>query len=349
MKMNALKHVFLVVLLAICCCFLSVARAFERQGLLGQYPVCEPSAVVKVTCPASAGDCLLVGDNESDAELFLYPVNAERVGSAAQKSLSLGAVEIGDIEALAKLDESRVLIMGSHSRNSTCETKQKRRRFVQATVLRDKLEPRGQMVESPEIKAKNLFEGVDLTSNNNLAAVGRTIDEAEANAKRAEGNKAACDKANAFNAEGAVAIPDGTSSPRVWIGLRSPVVHLEGKKYAVLLRMAGLDTYQFDGAAFLSLGGRGIRELTLDKDWIWGIAGGPEDGKKNFVLWKIARDAFRPDAVLRPTIVRRLPASSEGLVIVEKTAYVLIDGDRGKGSEHCNVSGQYVRFPLPVQ
>ena len=37
--------------------------------------------------------------------------------------------------------------------------------------------------------------------------------------------------------------------------------------------------------------------------------------------------------LLRPEILRSLPASSEGLAIVEETAYVLIDGDRGDGAK----------------
>lgn len=340
--MHTFRHVFMVVLLAIGGWYLSVARAFVGPEILGKYPICEPSAVVQVPCPDSEGNCLLVGDNESEAVVFLYPVNAARLESAAQKALHLEWA-ISDIEAIAKLDERRVLIMGSHSRNRECQAREKRRRFVQATVLRDKLEPHGQKVESPEIKAQDLFGGVDLARNTTLAAVSRVIDEAEEGAKRAEGDTTACERLNAFNAEGVVAISDGTSPPEVWIGLRSPLV--EGD--AVLLRMVGLDTYRFDAAAFLSLGGRGIRELTLDKHWIWGIAGGPEDGKNNFVLWKMARAALKPDARLSPEIVRSLPASSEGLAIVEKTAYVLIDGARGNRGANCEVAGQYMQFILP--
>jgi hypothetical protein len=62
-------------------------------------------------------------------------------------------------------------------------------------------------------------------------------------------------------------------------------VRIDSENYAVLLRMASLDKYRFDGAAFLRIEeGGGIRELTIDKNWIWGIAGGPEDDKDNFVL-----------------------------------------------------------------
>jgi hypothetical protein len=120
--------------------------------------------------------------------------------------------------------------------------------------------------------------------------------------------------------------------------------------YAAILQMAGLAEYRFKAAAFLKLQGRGIRELTIEKDWIWGIAGGPEDGKDNFVLWKMPRAALQANAILSPTIVRALPASSEGLEIVGETAYVLIDaGEWDKGSEGCKVPARYLQCDLPCQ
>jgi hypothetical protein len=330
--------------------YLLGARAFAEPEEFGRYPVCEPSAAAKMTCPGSEGSCLLVGDNESDDTLFLYPVKSGKLDSAAQTELGLGTLEIDDIEAVTKLDEHRVLIMGSHSRNKECETKRKRRRFVQARVMRDKLEPIGQIIESPEINAKDLLGEVYLASNEKLAILGQAIDDAEARADQAEGDETACNKVNAFNMEGAVAISESASSPEVWIGLRAPLASIDSENYAVLLRMVSLDKYRFDGAAFLRIEeGRGIRELSMDKNWIWGIAGGPEDDQDNFVLWRIPRDALKPNAVLRPEIIRSLPASSEGLAIVDETAYVLIDGDRGDESTGCQVSGQYVQCNLPCK
>ena len=326
------------------------AGAFTEPEEFGRYPVCEPSAVVKITCPGADGSCLLVGDNESDDTLFLYPVQSGRLDTAAQTELGLGQIAIDDIEAIAKLDEYRVLIMGSHSRNKACEAKKKRRRFVQASVTRDQLEAIGPMIESSAINAKDLFGAVDLAGNDKLAMVGRAIDEAEARANQAEGDETACNRVNAFNAEGAVAIPGRASAPEVWVGLRAPLVRIDSENYAVLLRLASLDKYRFDGAAFLKIEeGRGIRELTLDEHWIWGIAGGPEDDQDNFVLWRIPRDALKPNATLRPEMIRLLPASSEGLAIVDETVYVLIDGDRGAGTTGCKASARYVQCTLPCQ
>ena len=69
-----------------------VASAFAEPGEFGRYPVCEPSAVVKITCPDSEGSCLLVGDNESDDTLFLYPVKSGQLDSVAQIELGLGQI-----------------------------------------------------------------------------------------------------------------------------------------------------------------------------------------------------------------------------------------------------------------
>ena len=64
---------------------------------------------------------------------------------------------------------------------------------------------------------------------------------------------------------------------------------------------------------------------------------------------EVPRDALKPNACYDPEIIRSLPASSEGLAIVEETAYVLIDGNRGDGSKGCKVSGQYVQCNLPCK
>ena len=76
-----------------------------------------------------------------------------------------------------------------------------------------------------------------------------------------------------MNVEGAVAVPDASGKPRIWLGLRAPLV---GKR-AVLLRVAPLGATKqrltFDDIATIDLGGQGIRELTSSEGWIWGIAG----------------------------------------------------------------------------
>jgi hypothetical protein len=44
-----------------------------------------------------------------------------------------------------------------------------------------------------------------------------------------------------------------------------------------------------------------------------------------------------------------LPISSEGLAIVEETAYVVIDGDEpeDENTKECKTSAQFIQFTLP--
>ncbi|MGK7931635.1 MAG: DUF3616 domain-containing protein [Microcystaceae cyanobacterium] len=320
-----------------------------ERNTLGNYPVCEPSSVVKLS-PTSSQDFLLVGDNEQKESVFLYPVSGTMLKTNKKVELPLGK-EISDIEAIANLDDNKVLIFGSHSRNTKCEIKNKRRRFVQAKLSDNQLELIGKVVKYPEkdtqLKSTILFAGLKIQDNKILEAVSEAIDNAEKEANDAEGDKETCTKANSFNAEGAVTFANNSSTSRVWLGLRSPQVSMNQKDYAILLQLATLESYQFDGAALIDLEGLGIRELTFHNNQIWGIAGGPEDGMDNFVLWRIAANEVKPNAILTPTIVRNLPMSSEGLAIVDKTIYVLIDGDEGDIENQCEVNGEYVQFSLP--
>ena len=340
-------------------CF-SLVSVNATPVTLGKYPVCEPSAVVKVTCPELGGNCLLVGDNEQNEALFLYKVSSNGLDSNRQRELALEK-KISDIEAIAKLDDNKVLIFGSHSRNSKCEVKTKRQRFLQAKLSGNQLETIGELVKSPQINSKVLFGELDLNNNKVLSMVSRAIDEAEKKADEAmilntdDQRKKACQEANAFNAEGAVTVPHNSSVSKVWIGLRSPLVSQPSLNYAILLRMANpdkYDKYQFDGAALLDLEGRGIRELTFAHNWIWGIAGGPKDGQDNFKLWRISAESLKPNTILKPEIVRvsedgKLPPSSEGLAIVDETAYVLIDGDSGDSGNQCETQGKFIQFAFP--
>lgn len=322
------------------------AESEATPEILGKYPVCEPSSIVKVNCPDSGKNCFLVGDNEVKKSLFLYSIDAEKLKADTQKELSAENWEISDIEGMANLEKDRILVLGSYSRNSECEVKKNRRRFSQIKVLKDRLKPIGEVIESPEIESKTLFDGDDINSNKIFQAVSKAIDSSERTANLNQGNEEACQKNPGFNAEGAVTIPDSLSSINVWIGLRSPLVSIDQNNFAILLHLKNLDRYQFDAVALLNLEGRGIRELTLDGNTIWGIAGGPEDGKDNFVLWHFPLEELKPNAMIEPKIDRYLPASSEGLAIVNSTAYVSIDGDRGESNSQCKIPGKFIEVKI---
>jgi len=296
-------------------------------------PVCEPSAALRVPCIGQPGSCLLVGDNETADALFLYVLAEARPDVGSMRQIRLGSGGVDDIESMAKLDDKTVLLLGSHSRNSACEIRESRRRLM---LVRDwgKAPPlQGSLSVTPELSAAALL-GRNAASTPVLQAVGAAIDRAEALADSAAKQKDAfaCEAAAAFNIEGTVAIPGPAGEARVWVGLRSPLVKYAGKTWAALLRLERPDVLGFDQAVLLDLGGRGVRELTLDGDWLWGIAGGPGDARNNSVLWKLRLGELQPDARLHPRIVRDLPESSEGLAFVGAgQAVVLIDGDRGKG------------------
>jgi len=298
-----------------------------------RYPTCEPSAALVVSCIGQPGSCLLVGDNETADALFVYALAEGKpdVGSVRQIRLGSGGVE--DIESMAKLDDKTLLLLASHSRNSACEIRGSRRRLMLVSDWGKAPPLQGSLSVTPELSAAALL-GRNAASTPVLQAVGAAIDRAEALADSAAKQKDAfaCEAAAAFNIEGTVAIPGPAGEARVWVGLRSPLVKYAGKTWAALLRLERPDVLGFDQAVLLDLGGRGVRELTLDGDWLWGIAGGPGDARNNSVLCKLRLGELQPDARLHPRIVRDLPESSEGLAFVGAgQAVVLIDGDRGKG------------------
>ena len=247
--------------------------------------------------------------------------------------------EISDIEALAGISADEFLVFASHSRNTSCEVKPKRRQFGKVslskaqTAVVDTLRSKkvtcehlfgNRVLDAPMKAACEAIDTADATAtqiNDPMKAKNFTEDVAKANA------------VNAYNAEGAVAIrtPKGTE---VWIGLRAPLLSAhpsqpEKKHLAILLHMKDLTAYTFDRVAFVDLGGRGVRDLSSDATSIWVIAGPPEDRTEPFELRRIRKSALDQAQVIDSEFIRALPPSSEGLAISGKTAYVVIDGDTG--------------------
>jgi len=119
-----------------------LAAVFSANGLcaesrLGSFPLCEASAVAIVGCPGTAEDCLLVADNERPNQLFLFGIEDGALGSGEQRVLGLsgpGAGDVSDIEAVAPFGGDKILVFGSHSRNSQCEARKGRRRLAMAQV-----------------------------------------------------------------------------------------------------------------------------------------------------------------------------------------------------------------------
>jgi hypothetical protein len=258
--------------------------------------------------------------------------------------------QISDIEAIARLGANEILIFGSHGRDRACGPEGKRRRFLRARFQDGRLKALGEgIVKSKKISCTRLLEGSS-AGGSMAQAVCDAIDAAEETAdavnERRKKTKARaraekeCEKASPFNLEGAVAV-EQREGTQVWVGLRSPQVEFGGgAPKAVLLRLAALDTFGFNSAALVDLNGRGIRELTESGEWIWGIAGPAEDGGASFSLWRFPKSKLESGAVIKPEIVRSLPASSEGLAFEAGRLWVVVDGGRGKGE--CTQSPQFL-------
>ena len=319
--------------------------------VLGEFPLCEGSAAVW-----PGGDHLLVGDNEVRETLFAFSLSNGRLDPRQSIEHSLGDdVEISDIEALAGLQSGEVVVFGSHSRNTRCRARGNRRRFLRGRLTADGFvaSSDGVVRMNKKISCDALFGHI---SDNKplLASVCERVDAVEQTADKIwdsedsdEDKVEACNEAQPFNAEGAVAISDAAGEA-VWVGLRSPLLPPAsvggGNDMAILLRMKDLDDYTFDAAALVDLGGTGIRELAVHNGWVFGIAGPAEDSRVDFRLWKVPVGELLPAATLTPTFIESLPTSAEGLAIVDSTAHVIIDGDRD--DDRCVEPARHLELPL---
>ena len=322
--------------------------------VLGDYPMCEASSAVWL-----GGDHLVVGDNEVRKTLFAFPLTDGRLDRHRSRALSLGKeVEISDIEALAGLESGEVVVFGSHSRNTRCRPRGNRRQFLRGRVMAGGfVASRDGVIQTSEpISCDRLFGDI-AHDQPLLAAICVHVDAVEQAADAVWNSDAsrtakvaACNVAQPFNAEGALAVSD-SSGEAIWIGLRSPLLPAASvggsNDLAILLRMAGLDEYTFDEAAAVDLGGAGIRELTVSNGWVFGIAGSPGDSDVGFRLWMFPADELQAGATITPTFLEspRLPTSSEGLAIIDSTAHIIIDGNRD--DDRCVEPSRYLDLHLP--
>jgi Protein of unknown function (DUF3616) len=326
---------------------------------LDRYPVCEVSAAIEVPCVDDPqASCIWVGDNEQEDKVFEYAADAHgKLAPTKHFDIKLGNAEVGDIEALVQ-DEQGLLVIGSHSRKSDCTKDTKHDRVAVARVRRDPL--RVELVASGQgwedhltgcdstwIKLEDTQPG-SLTGplrNDFCAVIAATEKAADAVA----GDKSQC-VGDVMNVEGAVAVPDASGKPRIWLGLRAPLVDTR----AVLLRVAPLGATKqrltFDDIATIDLGGKGIRDLTISTGWIWGIAGCVPDCSEPSHLWRVKADALKSGAAITGVEFVKggeLPPRAEGLVIqsATKRAIVLVDGVKGK--DDCATAAQQLTVTLP--
>jgi hypothetical protein len=331
-----------------------VSLPLPAQQILGHLPLCEASAAVILPCPGAQGDCLVVGDNEVKDQLFSFPIRNGAVMVDEQGDLEFpggGANEVADIEALVALNNGELLVWGSHSRNSTCEAKDKRRRFMilnpgneRPTVART--------VASGPIDCVVIL-GTVIDNDPVANSVCETIAEAERRADQLAGlgSKVDCEKLAPFNAEGAMSLP-GSAKSEVWIGLRAPLFATHPKDsqrrgLAILLRLKDLKAFTADRIALLDLEGRGVRDLVYDRGDVWVIAGPSDDRGEPFQLRHFPAGALADNAIIDTTLVRDLPSSAEGLAILGHQAFVVIDGEEPENDQHsCQKSAGLFVFDL---
>ena len=317
--------------------------------------MCESSAALRLSC--GGGDCLVVGDNEVRNRLYQFPITNQDLEAKNGKHLKLGNVEISDIESLVNLGSNQILVLGSHSRNKTCDPKKKRRRFLVVSRSGGGIEPGGAIVQSKKIKCERLLGNVD--DSDILGAVCKSITDTEKQADKIfealdpgdeKATEKACGKAAPFNIEAAVAIP-AADGPEVWVGLRGPLVERqidgEPRRFAVMLRMENQEKLSFDSAVLVDLGEFAIRDLTVAGGWVWGIGGPPEDSTVDFKLWRFPIRDLQPDATIQPDLLAELPSSSEGLALSGSTAFVVIDGDWNKDDNSCDDPARYHTIRVP--
>lgn len=306
-----------------------------------------------------------MGDNEHRESLFTFHLQDGLDSFGQQGILPLkyrGGREVSDIEGIARLSKDTILVLGSHSRNTRCEQKGKRRSFSTFRISRQEATPNA-LVKTKEITCKGLFEG-DPPQGSVLDAVCKEISKAEKQADILEEKvengtlseeraKQQCNEILPFNAEGIVAIP-GSDGAEVWIGLRAPLLPQhpaapERRDLAILLHMINPKAFKFDRVALLDLGGRGIRELAFAEDKVWVIAGPAADKADPFELRNFSVNELEVNRIVNTRVVLSLPTSSEGLAIKNGMAYVVIDGDVGPddSAKRCKQSSRLLVLRLP--
>ena len=315
------------------------ASPIETHVLAAQ-PLCEASAILTAPWDAKLD---LVADNEIDDQLYGFDL-AKGVPEPKQIVQMPAKHRPEDIEALALLGDELVVV-GSHSRNRDCERQPDRQRIRRLKAPQGgTVEEAGFLDSTPAWQEAMEHEGAQCLSTlftspppAKAAEVCRAFVAAE---KRAEQHDGPCET---LNVEGAV----GTADGRLWLGLRAPLA----ENRAILLRLVeGVSRLQFDRVVLLDLEGRGIRDLALAGDQLYGLAGPQEDSVAPFALFRGAAALLGGGATAVEILRRDLVTSSEGLLVRGKRAFVVVDGDepaKGDRTGVCTSPARWYTIELP--
>lgn len=315
---------------AACTGLLVPAAAFSETPLVAP-SLCEASAAL--AAPWDPG-LALVADNEVDARVFAFARDGERL--VFRHALDLPKEgRPRDIEALAAVG-AQLLVVGSHGPSRSGEPKPKRARLAFYA-------PDGAGGGLRLVRALDNAARLDAARRSVAACLaGLFVSPAPRQAE------AVCRAlvAGAPQFEGATSFAGpGSAAPRVWLGLRTPLV--EGR--AVLLRLTpDLDQLRFDAVALADLEGRGVRELAVRGDVLAGIAGHPSDGGPPPRFWLTPASGLQDGANLAPRWGDTLPQGAEGLLPVPGGAIVVTDVNRvGGGASACPGPAQQLFVSWP--
>lgn len=315
----------------------SASGGFEDQPLLAT-PTCEASAALVAPWD---DNLVLVADNEAHKQLFGFSLESGRLAPDETLAMPAGG-RPRDLEAIARVGNS-ILIVGSHSRNSGCEPRSNRQRMRMLSSRKDgSLEDEGR-IDSEKAWSRAVAgesECLETLFDDPAPELAPAVCNALLAAEAAAASGESCP---VLNIEGAF----GTEEGRVWLGLRAPLA--EGS--AILLRLtADLEEFRFDRVALLPLAGRGIRELAVGGDSLYGIAGPQEDAKDDFALFTADLETIQLGGRVSAEIVRQdLLTSSEGMFIHDGHANIIVDGDEGEDDADgvCEKSSHQYRVELP--
>lgn len=295
--------------------------------------LCEASAAI--AAPWDPG-LVLVGDNEVDDQIFAFAREGERL--VFRRALALPKEgRPDDIEALAAVG-GQLLVVGSHGPAKSGEPRPRRARLAFYG-------PDGAGGSLRLVRALDDAARLDAARRDPAACLA-TLFVSPAPAQAGAVCRALV--AAAPQVEGAAAFAGpGSAAPRVWLGLRTPLV--EGR--AVLLRLTpDLEQLRFDAVALADLAGRGVRELAVNGETLAGIAGDRADGGASSRLWQVSLSDVFDGARLAPSWGEVLPDDAEGLLPLAAGAIVVVDVERtGGGSTPCSAPARqlFVAWPKP--
>jgi hypothetical protein len=314
----------------------SGASGAPEPRVLAPPPFCEASAALAAPWDE---DLVLAADNERKEQLYAFELD-DGVLVPDEVWQMPAAHRPDDVEALARLGEE-VVVVGSHSRNTSCEAKGGRQRLRRLARRQDGTLKETGFLDSEAAWKEAMMHGGERCLSSLFTSPAPSGARAACAALVAAERDASGGRCEVLNVEGAF----GAGS-RLWLGLRAPLV--EGR--ALLLRLVrGLDELRFDRVALLDLEDRGIRDLALAGDLLYGLAGPPLDAEVPFALFRADASEVLDGGEPTVEILRRdLETSSEGLLVRGGRAYVLVDGEEGEDDGGgCRAPARWYTVELP--